>query len=123
MFKAFLATALVLSSGTLAHANDSAFAKIRVKAISPGALKGGKAVKFQGLNADKFFEMLPASLIAGNEQDQKAHASMYRSLTIESGKNAIYISCTKETTTECSISAGQPDDSGDSFDYEAPVCK
>ena len=25
--------------------------------------------------------------------------------------------------TECNISAGVPDREGDSFDYEAPVCK
>jgi hypothetical protein len=136
MFKGLLATTLVLASASLAQANDSAFAKIRVKAISPGSLKAGQPVKFHGVNADKFFEMLPSIAIAGSEEEQKQNAAASRYLAIVSGKNSINISCSKKhydekssemvknaNGTECRIELSKPETEGDSFDYAAPVCK
>lgn len=136
VFKCLLATALVLASASLAQANDSAFAKIRVKAIAPGSLKMGQDVKFYGTNADKFFEMLPGIAAAVQPEEQKQLDAWNRYLAIVSGKNSINISCSKNhydeksgelvknaNGTECRIALSKPETEGDSFDYEAPVCK
>jgi hypothetical protein len=123
--KAVLASTLVLASVSFAQANDSAFAKIRVKAISPGSLKADQPVKFYGTNANHFFEMLPGILSAMPPEDQKQADETYRYLAIVSGKNSINITCMKKkvTGTECTIALAKPETEGDSYDYEAPVCK